>query len=56
MKWQFFLTHTIHQTGIPLGYKHTFCQDVVPIPEKKKSLSLYFVLQPTTAQFIYVFI
>ena len=33
MKWQFFITHTIHKTDSfiarQLGYKHTFCQNIV---------------------------
>jgi hypothetical protein len=29
--WQFFITHTIYQTDIPLGYTHTFCQHVAPL-------------------------
>ena len=40
MKWRFVTTHTILQTEIPpittqLGYKYTFCQNVVA---KKKKL------------------
>jgi hypothetical protein len=44
MKQQFVVTHTVRKTEIPpvtwpLGYKHTVCEDLVPI---KNCFSLYF--------------